>query len=1115
MQEPITIPQNPQLLPSEDYYFLRQKGLEYIERLGSQHWTDYNIHDPGITILELLCYALTDLGYRTSFDLKYLLAESLAAGGRDQAFFTAAEILTNSPWTVTDYRKVLIDLPGVRNAWLFCKECPCEVPVYANCEAGTLTYATNDQPVIPKGTYDVLLEMEEDAQLGDFNNGKVKQTFSVFLAAQNRFVTTLLEVRFPAWAQVLEAYPRFRNFLAEKSALVENGVTVTKIAKLNAPDTDLLGGTVSARDLRLPLLVSLAIRFFPDQDVPANEETVVLENVPFTVFPDREDLRRNFPVADFRAEFENTAQNSLLRNYHRKLARVQNLLQEAKGTLHAQRNLSEDFCRITTVAVEDIAVCADVELTPEADVEKVLASIFFEIEQYFNPALRFYGLQELLDEGMRVEEIFNGPTLQHGFLKTKEVEAAQLRKNLYTSDIINRLMEIEGVVAIRNLVLTRYDAQGRAVMPSDPWNLALTFRHQPRLYLEQSKFLFFKNELPFLPANWQEVWATLQQLRSTADTEKWNHGPLDLPVPTGTFHDLQDYFPVQYSFPLAYGIGYEGLPEQATPLRKAQAKQLKAYLLFFEQLLVNYLAQLANSYRLFSLDPTQKRSYFSRFLDNALIQNIEGSEGLYEGLDLNRLNQLAETKEEGLRRRNQFLSHQLARFGEQFSEYALLLYTFDTNSGNNGGPMAWERQVQEKLLSDKALFLQKLPHISAHRARASDYYNPPALGAADNASGLAQRLVLLLGLPEDTVLFVVEHLLLRPRYYGQVLLPVCLHPNCVTCGEEDPYSFQLTLVMPGWLPLFRHLDFRRFAERQIQLETSAHLMLKICWVGNEVCRGEGDEAILCQLRRSLEDHLTDPTRLEELELPLCRYAEAWLEAYNEAFGQEYVIGNYQPLTTQVLERLFDELLPTHGPDEELEPELQDTFAQALKTTLTTCFLGKESCFQFNLFRKHWAAWGAELLLLEPNEPALEKLVEALLTTHFLETGEKQKPETLCQCAVALASAYGDGLRSWLEIKENQETVFKAAEWRKQIADLFTLSPTDKPEICPALPGTFFTKLKHLLVDYYRNKLNFLQTHARLVRLLGELKSIYPPATLHDCEDGNDDNPVRLDATFLG
>jgi hypothetical protein len=53
---------------------MRQKGLEYIQLLGSKFWTDYNIHDPGISILEALCYALTDLGYRTSLDIKDLLA---------------------------------------------------------------------------------------------------------------------------------------------------------------------------------------------------------------------------------------------------------------------------------------------------------------------------------------------------------------------------------------------------------------------------------------------------------------------------------------------------------------------------------------------------------------------------------------------------------------------------------------------------------------------------------------------------------------------------------------------------------------------------------------------------------------------------------------------------------------------------------------------------------------------------------------------------------------------------------------------------------------------------------------------------------------------------------
>ena len=45
-----------------DYAFLRAEGIRYLERLASQQWTDFNAHDPGITILEQFCYALTDLG---------------------------------------------------------------------------------------------------------------------------------------------------------------------------------------------------------------------------------------------------------------------------------------------------------------------------------------------------------------------------------------------------------------------------------------------------------------------------------------------------------------------------------------------------------------------------------------------------------------------------------------------------------------------------------------------------------------------------------------------------------------------------------------------------------------------------------------------------------------------------------------------------------------------------------------------------------------------------------------------------------------------------------------------------------------------------------------------
>jgi hypothetical protein len=82
-----TILKNPSLADSSNYEFLRRKGLEYIEKLGSKLWTDYNIHDPGITILEALAYALTDLGLRTSLDIKDLLAlENQETAGSDGQF---------------------------------------------------------------------------------------------------------------------------------------------------------------------------------------------------------------------------------------------------------------------------------------------------------------------------------------------------------------------------------------------------------------------------------------------------------------------------------------------------------------------------------------------------------------------------------------------------------------------------------------------------------------------------------------------------------------------------------------------------------------------------------------------------------------------------------------------------------------------------------------------------------------------------------------------------------------------------------------------------------------------------------------------------------------------
>src|SRR6266700_3565001 len=103
-----------------DYAFLRQQGLEIIQELCSDSWTDYNLHDPGITILEVLCFALTDLAYRTGFPVEDLLCDPHGViQPRDNSFFLKEEILTSNPVTCSDYRKVLLDeMDELCNVWV-------------------------------------------------------------------------------------------------------------------------------------------------------------------------------------------------------------------------------------------------------------------------------------------------------------------------------------------------------------------------------------------------------------------------------------------------------------------------------------------------------------------------------------------------------------------------------------------------------------------------------------------------------------------------------------------------------------------------------------------------------------------------------------------------------------------------------------------------------------------------------------------------------------------------------------------------------------------------------------------------------------------------------------
>src|SRR3982751_6877236 len=111
--QPATISTDPPVYPASDFRFLRTEGLTWIQKLASTSWTDHNTHDPGITILDLLCYAITDLTYRLDYDMKDLLA--VETGNPYESLYSPAQVLTVNPITLSDFRKILLDIQGVNN----------------------------------------------------------------------------------------------------------------------------------------------------------------------------------------------------------------------------------------------------------------------------------------------------------------------------------------------------------------------------------------------------------------------------------------------------------------------------------------------------------------------------------------------------------------------------------------------------------------------------------------------------------------------------------------------------------------------------------------------------------------------------------------------------------------------------------------------------------------------------------------------------------------------------------------------------------------------------------------------------------------------------------------
>ncbi len=103
-----------------DFYALRAEGIEALQGLCSGQWTDYNLHDPGVTVLEQLVYGLTDLAYRTEFEVAdYLTGPEGDIGYEALALYPPQDVFHGQALTVADYRRSLYDaIASVSEIWV-------------------------------------------------------------------------------------------------------------------------------------------------------------------------------------------------------------------------------------------------------------------------------------------------------------------------------------------------------------------------------------------------------------------------------------------------------------------------------------------------------------------------------------------------------------------------------------------------------------------------------------------------------------------------------------------------------------------------------------------------------------------------------------------------------------------------------------------------------------------------------------------------------------------------------------------------------------------------------------------------------------------------------------
>ena len=422
--------------------------------------------------------------------------------------------------------------------------------------------------------------------------------------------------------------------------------------------------------------------------------------------------------------------------------KVNDIKSQVDQLLMQNRSLCTDFQEIKILQKDTLSISADISLDSFHLGETVLAEVYQKIEKIINPSVPFHEYEEMISKGYTTLDLFTGPSVHNGFIDEKELKSKT--NEIYISEIKELIENIEGVISVDQINVYKNGIKVfEDLIPFGEDSYPSLEKNIQNYHTASERIVFLRNN------NKYEIDTVIlsqlyDALTVASKTNFFKPQLLESKDFLSRFskQEVEKYFSIQNELPSIYGLKQNELSSSVNNKRKGQAKQLKAYLTFFEQIMSNHLSQLINLRNIFSIEKDLDQSFFTQIPESipelkSILIDKEFKK--YE----EKLQELTESEEKKFIRRNYVIDHLLSRFGELFNSNLLQKLIQSSND------QLTEIEIQKIALNKKIDFALEIINLGKNRIKSFNYHLPA--WDHENISGLEGRLKLAFGIQNKNI----------------------------------------------------------------------------------------------------------------------------------------------------------------------------------------------------------------------------------------------------------------------------------------------------------------------------------------------------------------------------